>query len=357
MNSIVYVCVLCLAVQIFGHSYMSQPASLTNQAQSQSGCRVDNPATYGAGAPSCPGPCDDSGGAHVTQTTPYPTSRGAVLDIRWARNNHPGGFVRFAWAPTGSTTNAQFDSYAYRFECFEKGPNCIPSGPGQTGDASTDTQTGCGTNITVPAYLTDGAWTLQWAWFGGYNQLGDYYSCANYQVSGGETLNANDITYGSPTYHVFAGGDVANPNAQSCQFRNTDRLHQCVEEDCNAPLYTIGVQQTGIPVNSDGTTVTKVAAIYPTNVAPPPQSSSGGVTGSGDSSSQQTPVPCTANTQCSSGICGIDGFCVPASKSSSKAATIAALVFAFVFLLIVLTAVLFIFVNKSEWKRWKPFNK
>jgi len=338
--------VLLFGVQIYGHSYVTQPVTLTNQAQSETGCRVDAVGTYGPGGTNCPGPCDNSGGSIATQTTPYPTQRGATIDVRWARNNHPGGFVRFAWAPTSSTTNAQFDAYSYRFECFEKGPFCAPSGAGATGDATTDTQTGCGTNITVPAWVTDGTWTLQWAWFGGYDMLGDYYSCANYQVSGGTTVNAADSTFGNPTVPVFAGGDYANPNSPQCQFRNTDRLHQCVQENCNAPLYTLGQQQTGVPTLTNGGAVLAVATIYPIVNAPSPSSNGG-----------NAPIPCSNNTQCASGTCDITGFCYVASHSKLGPGGIAAIVFAFIFVAMVAAVVGFMFINRSEWSNWKVFNK
>jgi len=341
----VFVFVTILVIQIGGHSYLTQPIDRTDQAYSETGCRVDNPNTYGVST-GCPGPCDDSGGAEVTQTTPYNVERGQVLDIRWPRNNHPGGFVRFAWAPSTATTNAQFDSYSYRFECFEKGPLCEPSSPTNTGDATTDTQTGCGTNITVPAWVTDGLWTLQWAWFGGYSELGDYYSCANYQVSGGTTVNTADATYGAPGAAVFAGGDYANPNQQQCQFRNTDRLHQCVQENCNAPLYTLGVEQTGVPVNTDGSSLRAVSSIYPTVNAPTPVTLP---------ASSKSKVPCSKDSDCKSGVCEASGYCyVPSSGLGAGGA--AALFFAFLFLAVVIAAVLFAYINKSEWRNWRPFN-
>jgi len=344
--TVLYLVVLLFGVQVFGHSYMSQPASRTDQAYSKEGCRVDSPSTYGSQITNCPGPCDDSGGNYVSQTNPYPKQRGAVIDFRWARNNHPGGFLRFAWAPSTATTNAAFDQYAYRYECFEKGPLCAPASSTSTADASTDTQTGCGSNITVPDWVTDGTWTFQWAWFGGYDILGDYYSCANYVVSGGSAVNPSDTTFGSPSSPVFAGGDYANPNAQQCQFRNTDRLHVCTEEDCQAPIYTAGAEQNGVPLQPDGTAVTKVASIWPVENVPSPSSGS-----------SNAPIPCSNSTQCPSGICDVSGFCFSKSSKKLDAGGIAALFFAFLFVVLIAGAVVFAVINRSEWANWKPFNK
>jgi len=86
--------------------------------------------------------------------------------------------------------------------------------------------------------LTDGTWTLQWAWFGGAFALGDYYSCIDYVISGGVAVTAQS----SP---VFYGGDYTYPNQAKCKFFNTDRLHECVNEPCNNPIYPASQEQSG----------------------------------------------------------------------------------------------------------------
>jgi hypothetical protein len=68
---------------------------------------------------------------------------------------------------------------------------------------------------------------MQWAWWGGAFALGDYYSCVDYEISGGPTGARKDP--------FFKGGDYANPNQQKCKYFNTNALHVCVNEPCNGP--------------------------------------------------------------------------------------------------------------------------
>jgi hypothetical protein len=176
--------------------------------------------------------------ARTPQTT---VQRGDSITVEWPRNNHAGGFIRFAWAPTASSDlHAPFDAGVQMIVCHEIGgckpdnPNDPNGGDSAPGDGSFQP---CKTTITVPGHLTDGAWTLQWAWFGGAFALGDYYSCVDYVVSGG-ALTAQVTPY-------FKGGDYSFPGQNKCKFFNTDRLHQCVNEPCDAPLYPYSQQQSG----------------------------------------------------------------------------------------------------------------
>jgi len=322
-------CLSCI-VLINGHSYMTFPIDRSNQAQSETGCRVEAPENCSV--------CDSP----TPMASPTTIQRGQTLQLHWARNNHPGGFIRISWAPTTSSHSASvFDSNVQLYMCFEiPATACLPTAGAQ--DDATDypglSQTACGASITVPTYLTDGAWTLQWAWFGGYSILGDYYSCVDYMVSGGSSVTAYPGAY-------FTGSDRANPtNTNICLFRNTDRIGECYKEPCSNPIFTLGVAQTGAPTDRNGIAVPIGA---PTG-APP--SSSG--------SSAPAPVACTNDTQCTSGICESTGFCyVSSSKGGLGAGGAAALFFAFFFLVIIVAAVGFLYINRSEWSNWKLFNK
>jgi len=220
--------VLCASF-VIGHSYVTKPTSRTNQKQTTTGCR----------GPDCLGPCDTTVAKAKTKATTI--SRGASVNVQWPRNNHAGGFIRFAWTQTsGSDVHANFDNGVQEIHCHEIGgckpdnandPNGGDSGPA---DGSVNP---CQTTINVPLYLTDGTWTLQWAWFGGAFALGDYYSCVDYVISGGPT--------GAQLAPVFYGGDYSYPGQNKCKFFNTDRLHQCVNEPCNHPLFTLNKEQSG----------------------------------------------------------------------------------------------------------------
>jgi len=219
---------LCIASTI-GHSYVTSPTTRSNQKQSNSGCR----------GPICFGPCDVP--LAQARTPAVTIARGASINVQWPRNNHAGGFIRFAWSPTsGSDVHANFDANVQEIHCHEVGgcgPDNIndPNG-GDSGPADGSSRA-CQTTIKVPLHLTDGSWTLQWAWYGGAFALGDYYSCVDYKISGGASANQ------SPA--VFIGGDFTYPGQQKCKYYSTDRLHQCINEPCDKPVYTLYQERSG----------------------------------------------------------------------------------------------------------------
>jgi len=214
---------------VLGHSYVTQPITRSNQKQTNSGCR----------GPNCLGPCDVP--TSQARTPAVTIARGGTIKVEWPRNNHAGGFIRLAWAQTsGSDSHSNFDNGVQEIVCHENGgcfpddanaPNGGDSGPG---DGS---RRACSATITVPLHLADGSWTLQWAWFGGAFALGDYYSCVDYKISGGPS--------GPKVDAVFIGGDYTYPGQDKCKFFNTDRLHQCVQEPCDKPVYTLYQERSG----------------------------------------------------------------------------------------------------------------
>lgn len=214
---------------VFGHSYVTQPTSRSNQRQTNAGCR----------GPTCLGPRDVP--LSQARTPAVTIARGGTIKVEWPRNNHAGGFIRLAWAQTsGSDSHASFDNGVQEIVCHETGgcfpddPNAPNGGDSGPGDGSSRA---CSATITVPLHLADGAWTLQWAWFGGAFALGDYYSCVDYIIQGGQT--------GSKLDAVFIGGDFTYPGQNKCKFFNTDRLHQCTQEPCDKPVYTMYQEQAG----------------------------------------------------------------------------------------------------------------
>jgi hypothetical protein len=216
---------------VYSHSYVTSPTSRSNQKQSESGCR----------GPACLGPCDVP--LANMQTTPTDIQRGAMITVQWPRNNHAGGFIRFAWALTANSDSATaFDSNVQEIHCHEIG-GCAPEDPSDPNGGDNGTANGslypCQVNISVPLSLTDASWTLQWAWFGGAFALGDYYSCVDYVITGGPT--------GSAKTPLFYGGDYSYPGQPVCKFFNTDRLGECVDEPCSnpGPIYPSEQQESG----------------------------------------------------------------------------------------------------------------
>jgi len=217
---------LVLIQDIYGHSYVTNPITRSNQRVSTTGCKNE-----------C-GPCDPG----IPSSNPPAIARGATIEVQWPRNNHPAGFVRYAWTPTANSgSSAAFDAGVDSYFCFEiPGTTCKadnwPSDPlgGDTGG-----QFNCGNTITVPAWVSDGKWTVQWSWFGGIYNLGEYRSCIDYQVSGG---TAYDATIPTPTFY---GGDVSYPSENVCKFANVNTPHAC-NESCYGP-YPSGQAQKGVP--------------------------------------------------------------------------------------------------------------
>jgi len=220
---------LCISYTL-GHSYVTSPTSRSNQKQSNAGCR----------GPTCLGPCDVP--LNQARTPAVTIARGGAINVQWPRNNHAGGFIRFAWTQTsGSDVHANFDAGVQEIHCHEIG-GCGPDDASQPNGGDSGPADGssraCQTTINVPSYLTDGTWTLQWAWFGGAFALGDYYSCIDYIIQGGAFAAQKSDA-------VFYGGDFTYPGQNKCKFFNTDRLHACVNEPCNNPVYTMYQEQAG----------------------------------------------------------------------------------------------------------------
>jgi len=342
--------IICaIATQTYCHSYLSTPASRSNQRQSGTGCR----------GPACRGPCDVTLARAVTPAVTV--QRGQTISIKWPRNNHAGGFVRYAWSlTTNSDSAASFDANVQFFSCFEIGALCKPDDSSDPNGGDSGGLDSCGASIVVPGWVTDGKWTLQWAWFGGAFQLGDYYSCVDYTISGGPAT--------AKTTPVLFGGDYANPNNRSvCKYFNTNQLHICIDEPCEAPTAPFPGQHSG-PVSGISAALSSGSSSAGSSSGASSSGASSGGASSGDLSgvldggiqtvNTDGRTPCVNNTDCNSGICEIDGFCYSKSKSSGlSAGSISAVFFALFFVVVIGVAVAFAVINKSEWPNWRPFNK
>ena len=72
----------------------------------------------------------------------------------WKRNNHNGGFVRFAFAPTAkSGDHKAFDDGAYVFTCWQRG-GCR----GQNGVTGGDANADCKLDFNIPTWLSGMSW-------------------------------------------------------------------------------------------------------------------------------------------------------------------------------------------------------
>lgn len=250
---------LCmLFVGIHGHNYLINPVSRANQKDTQTGCRYG-----GEGNPTCAGPCDRT--LSKTTRAPITVQRGQTIQVNWYRHTHPGGFIRFAWSPTSQSDNhASFDQRVDKIVCKEVG-GCGPASSSDPSGGSNGVD--CGTTITVPTYLTDGTWTFQWAYFGGWYNAGDYYACTDYTISGGPT--------GAQQAGYFVGGDYTYPKENVCLFYSTNALHVCTVEPCNNGTFPPGNQKGaalgyGGPIPSTTGKITTGATTGKVTTAKPP---------------------------------------------------------------------------------------
>ncbi|KAF4034166.1 putative lytic polysaccharide monooxygenase 9 [Phytophthora infestans] len=147
--------------------------------------------------------------------TPTPFSPGEEIDVRYWRNNHLGGFIRWSLSPDGSETASNFDDNVFFYTCRESGPDCVPA-DGSTsryaGDSSGDHTISCGDTITLPDWLDEGDYVLQWVWFGvgsSYGNVGwaepQFVSCADITLTSAGSSS-------EPECPTFVGGDRVTKN-------------------------------------------------------------------------------------------------------------------------------------------------
>ena len=142
---------------IHGHSYLNFPVTRSNQRFTRTGCK----------GPVCTGPCD-APLAKAGQIAPaVKINRGDTIDLKWPRNNHAGGFIRVAWAPTAqSDSHDAFNKNVQFWTCHEMTcrSNIFPEDP-LGDDKDNDTSEKCTASVKVPPQFADGKYTLQWTWY------------------------------------------------------------------------------------------------------------------------------------------------------------------------------------------------
>lgn len=191
--------------------------------------------------------CPDS-----TPKDPTAFAPGDTIDVRYWRNNHLGGFIRWAISPVGQESAEDFDSNVFYYTCRESGPECVPNNGGDNiyaGDNSGDNTISCGDTITLPDWLDEGDYVLQWTWFGvgsSYGNIGwaepQFVSCADITLtsagSGAE-----------PSCPTFVGGDrvtdMESKGDDVCWYYYTndivaEQYKGSNDESAYVPLYMFG---------------------------------------------------------------------------------------------------------------------
>lgn len=117
---------------VHGHSYLINPTA-DWMIEQQPECRIGKPEDPGfeSLAPmNCPGPCGQTGklsfrggGEFFSQTRANTKLyRGQKLFMKWTRNNHKGGFVRFTLVPKNHRMAKHVHNmFAFHFSCWEAG--------------------------------------------------------------------------------------------------------------------------------------------------------------------------------------------------------------------------------------------
>jgi hypothetical protein len=157
--------------------------------------------------------------------------RGQKVPVKWWWNNHDGGFIKMALVKKiQDNVDAKEQEYFLHNENIIQGQcytgNCDRNGfdPGNTHECN-------GKDMEIPAWVSDGDYTLQWSQIGGYNsdaiatrQLPIYHTCANIRISGGVPVTPRPDDWIAPFFggdQVQIDGKSAGPN--ECAFKNFDK--------------------------------------------------------------------------------------------------------------------------------------
>ncbi|KAF1336144.1 hypothetical protein FI667_g854, partial [Globisporangium splendens] len=179
---------------------------------------------------------------------------GETIDVRYWRNNHLGGFIRWSIAKRGEESKEVFDKNAFYYTCRESGPTCLPKGTNTryAGDSSGDNTIPCGDKIVLPDWLPTGDYVLQWTWFGVGSSFGNigwaepqFRSCADIKLTTAGTKSA------APKCPSFVGGDrvskLENKGTDQCFYFYTNDIVNSQYKG-SSPDYEEKNYQFGIPV-------------------------------------------------------------------------------------------------------------
>lgn len=193
----------------------------------------------------CPGPCGEdrvemNGGVFFNpNATPTMYRRGDKVMMKWTRNNHQSGFVRFTLVPKQYRMSKEaHDEFAFHYACWEAGERYC--GPDEF--CSTDEEGKMfETEVEIPRVYPDGEYTLGWSWYGGTRyrdggpkaEYGDYYSCANIAIQGSKGENG-ETTSDPPTDAFIPVFKPGLPGEKETCYASVNQLGICVTEPCYA---------------------------------------------------------------------------------------------------------------------------
>lgn len=257
---------LIMTTSVHGHSYLVKPESRDK------GYHPDTRNVVG-----CPT-------ATRGPVTAY--KAGEEIDVRYWRNNHFGGFVRWSLAPRGNETHADFDRYAFYYTCRESGPECVPRWEPTKpiiGDGYDENSLPCGNKIRLPDWLPAGDYVLQWTYYGAGYESGNlgwadlqFRSCADIRLTTSGTKSA------PPTCPTFVGGDRVtkgqNKAMDQCYYYYTTDIVSSRYKGSNEPSVAMALYKYGKPgaverclrAAGSGGTVTTSPSATPAKPEPTP---------------------------------------------------------------------------------------
>lgn len=183
--------ILCLCLfsgAAHGHSFLLHPRAAV-RGFTPDGC-------VGNRCRACPPLFKNPNYMNNSKDSPEVTwRRGQRIMIRWAKNNHRGGFVRFSIVPVQRMMEVRVhDQLSFYYGCWEQGLHSCAGHPGR--DCGADmSNVALRRVVTVPDYLPDGVYVFGFLWFGGLHfngrrsQFADYPSCSFIRVKGGKKLS------------------------------------------------------------------------------------------------------------------------------------------------------------------------
>lgn len=159
---------------VYSHSFLIVPeADWLNNDQPE--CRIGKPEDPGfenLEPLNCPGPCgvtgvraDRANGEFFSESKGMTTlQRGQTMLMKWTRNNHFGGFVRFTLVPKSQRMEKHVhEMFAFHFSCWEAGEiGCDGSWDCGTDESGLRYET----NVVIPPVFHDGEYILGWTWYG-----------------------------------------------------------------------------------------------------------------------------------------------------------------------------------------------
>lgn len=201
---------------VSAHSYLGEPVNaLRTGIENVNRCQ---PGTHGRYNPCC---------GDVSKARPgnLIKSRGDKVDFAWYRNNHGGGFVRMAIVPLKQSGDQKnFDNNVIQFNCAES--NCKtggyegPFGGDPLGGIPNSNK--CTHNFTVPTWLDDGQYTVQWQWYGAVTIIGRNFSLPE---------DRGQVAYQGCMDFTISNGTKTEPPTKVCPVFAAFNIHAQKEID------------------------------------------------------------------------------------------------------------------------------